>query len=281
HRPLTSRPGCGGGESSLCESRPCSRLSDGSSCRPVASTFRAALHRASRSTAETLRANHQVQCRARRQATLSREGMDSHRAGPRLLRSDASLARLSRLHGRVPIAVPGAARIIAGVPYAVRNREPRASRLNAFRVAFLLFSPGPHAYAAHMQIGVRRTVVAILVAAAVSGCIDREFGVTDSQSIAPTLNADDDSAVRAIVAKFADTWNRHDMNAMHALDTEDVEWINVTANHWRGKAAVYKGHDTIHRTIFAKTDMIVLDTTARSLAPGVAVVVATMKFGPV
>ena len=105
--------------------------------------------------------------------------------------------------------------------------------------------------------------------------------MTDSQSIAPTLNADDDSAVRAIVAKFADTWNRHDMNAMHALDTEDVEWINVTANHWRGKAAVYKGHDTIHRTIFAKTDMIVLDTTARSLAPGVAVVVATMKFGPV
>jgi uncharacterized protein (TIGR02246 family) len=83
------------------------------------------------------------------------------------------------------------------------------------------------------------------------------------------------------VADFAGAWNRHDMKAMHALDTEDVEWINVTANYWRGKAAVYKGHDTIHRTIFAKTDMSVLDMTARSLAPGVAVVVATMNFGPV
>jgi uncharacterized protein (TIGR02246 family) len=92
------------------------------------------------------------------------------------------------------------------------------------------------------------------------------------------LSTDDDVAVRAIVAEFANTWNRHDMKAMHALDTEDVEWINVTGNHWLGKAAVYKGHDTIHRTIFAKTEMGVLDTSSRLIAPGVALVVATMTF---
>jgi uncharacterized protein (TIGR02246 family) len=132
-----------------------------------------------------------------------------------------------------------------------------------------------------MQPWANRTAVAILVAVAASGCIDRESGMNSRQSIARSLDADDDSAVRLIVAQFADAWNRHDMNAMHALDTDDVEWINVTANHWRGKAAVYKGHDTIHRTIFAKTDMSILDAAARSLAPGVAVVVATMKFGPV
>jgi uncharacterized protein (TIGR02246 family) len=57
------------------------------------------------------------------------------------------------------------------------------------------------------------------------------------------LNSHDESAVRAVVSEFARTWNDHDMVGMHALDTEDVEWINITGNHWRGKAAVYQGHE--------------------------------------
>ena len=103
-------------------------------------------------------------------------------------------------------------------------------------------------------------------------------------SIAPKLldlNSADESAVRAVVSEFASTWNRHDMVRMHELDTEDVEWINVTGNHWRGKAAVYKGHDTIHRTIFAKTEMSVESAVVRVIASDVVVAVATMKFGPV
>jgi uncharacterized protein (TIGR02246 family) len=95
------------------------------------------------------------------------------------------------------------------------------------------------------------------------------------------LNSVDESAVRAVVFEFASTWNRHDMVGMHELDTEDVEWINVTGNHWRGKAAVYKGHDAIHRTIFAKTEMSVESVVIRAIAPDVAIAVATMKFGPV
>ena len=100
-------------------------------------------------------------------------------------------------------------------------------------------------------------------------------------SKALNLNSVDESAIRAVVFEFASTWNRHDMVGMHELDTEDVEWINVTGNHWRGKAAVYKGHDTIHRTIFAKTEMSVESAVIRLIAPDVAVAVATMKFGPV
>lgn len=103
----------------------------------------------------------------------------------------------------------------------------------------------------------------------------------DIASKAFNLNSVDESAIRAVVSEFASTWNRHDMVGMHELDTEDVEWINVTGNHWRGKAAVYKGHDTIHRTIFAKTEMSVESAVVRVIAPDVSVAVATMKFGPV
>ena len=96
-----------------------------------------------------------------------------------------------------------------------------------------------------------------------------------------SFSSADESAVRTVVSEYANTWNRHDMKGMHDLNTEDVEWINVTGNHWRGWATVYKGHDTIHRTIFAKTEMSVEHTVIRAIAPDVAVAVATMKFGPV
>ena len=96
-----------------------------------------------------------------------------------------------------------------------------------------------------------------------------------------TFDIDDEAAVQAVAFEFANTWNRHDMQAMHELDTEDVEWINVSGHHWRGKDAVYRGHDMIHRTIFANTGMSVEDVVTRALSPDVAVVVATMMFGPV
>ena len=103
-------------------------------------------------------------------------------------------------------------------------------------------------------------------------------------SIAPeslSLSMADESAVRGVVSDFASTWNSHDMSGMHELDTDDVEWINITGNHWRGKATVYKGHDTLHRTIFAKTEMSVESSLIRAITPDVAIAVATMKFGPV
>ena len=96
----------------------------------------------------------------------------------------------------------------------------------------------------------------------------------------PALSAGEESEVRALVLEFAHTWNRHDMEAMHALDTKDVEWINVTGNHWQGVSAVFKGHDNIHRTIFAKTNMRILEIQVRPIALGVAIAVATMTFGP-
>src|SRR5688500_3515021 len=96
-----------------------------------------------------------------------------------------------------------------------------------------------------------------------------------------SLNSVDESALRAEVSEFASTRNRHDMAGMHESATKDVEWINVTGNHWRGKAAVYKGHDTTRRTIFAKTEISIESVVTRVIAPDVAVAVATMKFGPV
>jgi len=121
-----------------------------------------------------------------------------------------------------------------------------------------------------------RVVLAMLMVVALSGCTTRDPATTNAP---PALSAEDESAVRALVNEFANTWNRHDMKAMHELDTEDVEWINVVGNYWRGKATVYKGHVAIHKGMNATTSASVESATIRSVAPTVAIAVATMHFG--
>ena len=122
-----------------------------------------------------------------------------------------------------------------------------------------------------------RIILAMLAVIALSGWAIRDSALTNAP---PPLSAEDESAVRALVNEFSNTWNRHDMKAMHELDTEDVEWINVVGHCWRGKATVYKGHVAIHKGMEATTTASVESATVRSIAPTVAVAVAIMHFVP-
>ena len=120
-----------------------------------------------------------------------------------------------------------------------------------------------------------RIVLAMFAAIVLSGFTTRDSA---SANTPPAFSSDDESAVRSLVNEFANTWNRHDMKAMHELDTEDVEWINVVGHYWRGQETVYKGHVAIHKGMSAKTSMSVESVTIRSIAPTVAVAVATMHL---
>ena len=122
-----------------------------------------------------------------------------------------------------------------------------------------------------------RIVLATIAAIALSGITTRDSA---SANTPLAFSTDDESAVRSLVNEFANTWNRHDMKAMHELDTEDVEWINVVGHYWRGKASVYKGHVAIHKGMVATTSASVESATIRSITPTVAIAVATMHFVP-
>ena len=121
----------------------------------------------------------------------------------------------------------------------------------------------------------KRIVLAMVAVIAMSGFTTRSDAKTDTP---PALSTADESAVRSLVDQFAESWNRHDMKAMHELDTEDVEWVNVVGHHWRGKDAVYKGHTAIHKGMSATQTAEVESATIRSIAPNVAMAVATMHF---
>ena len=63
-----------------------------------------------------------------------------------------------------------------------------------------------------------------------------------------------ESAARQVAA-FADTWNRHDMQAFGRLFSADADFVNVTGKWWRGRSAIERNHAFLHGTI-TRTDTV-------------------------
>jgi uncharacterized protein (TIGR02246 family) len=81
----------------------------------------------------------------------------------------------------------------------------------------------------------------------------------------------DETAIRAVVASFADSWNRHDMDAMHKL-------VTVVGNDWRGRDEVRRGHANFHHVLAANSSAAVESVAVRSIAPDVAIAVPVFHF---
>jgi uncharacterized protein (TIGR02246 family) len=93
------------------------------------------------------------------------------------------------------------------------------------------------------------------------------------------LTSADEAAVRAVITSFCDSWTEHDMDAMHVLETQDVEWVNVVGNDWHGLADVRKGHANYHRFLAAGSTCAVDSVAVRPIAPDVAIAVTAFHFG--
>ncbi len=59
----------------------------------------------------------------------------------------------------------------------------------------------------------------------------------------------DEQAVRKAVNDFAETWNRHDMNALGALFAPDADFVNVGGLWWRGRQEIQTRHAFVHAAI--------------------------------
>jgi len=92
------------------------------------------------------------------------------------------------------------------------------------------------------------------------------------------LSRADDQAVRKIVAGYEEAWNAHDMKALAKLFRKDAEWVNKVGMHWRGRDEIMIAHTAFHQTIFKNHTYRTDAVETRSVAPGVAVAVATETF---
>jgi uncharacterized protein (TIGR02246 family) len=72
-------------------------------------------------------------------------------------------------------------------------------------------------------------------------------------------------AIRQILARQAEDWNRHDAKAWVAAFSEDAEFINILGSSLQGRAEIERRHAEIFTTIFARSRVVVTTRKVRML----------------
>ena len=83
-------------------------------------------------------------------------------------------------------------------------------------------------------------------------------------------SANETSEVKAVVAKLAENWNRHDMTAFAALFADNADFVNVIRMHCHGRKEIETKHAQTHRTIFRNSVLQIVDVIVRLVSPTVA-----------
>jgi uncharacterized protein (TIGR02246 family) len=91
--------------------------------------------------------------------------------------------------------------------------------------------------------------------------------------------ASDEQSVRQVATAYEEAWNKHDMNAMASLFTEDAEWVNNVGMWWRGVRKLRGGHQWVHEALFKNTPIHIDSCSVRLVTPGRAISVVTWTKG--
>ena len=108
-------------------------------------------------------------------------------------------------------------------------------------------------------------------------------GSSAEQSVLPALTC------------FTDSWNRHDMRSFGQCFAPDADFVNVTAQWWKGRAELEKNHAYLHGTIdvtdttgvtvparaygiFKVTTLSFTSTEVRFVRPDLAIVHASWRM---
>ena len=62
--------------------------------------------------------------------------------------------------------------------------------------------------------------------------------------------AADRKDLTALLERWEDAWNSHDMAAFASLFHEDGVWVLWTGEVWAGRRVIEEGHAAVHKTIF-------------------------------
>ena len=88
-----------------------------------------------------------------------------------------------------------------------------------------------------------------------------------------TEHVEDRTAIEALGKSWQDAWNRHDMNALSMLMTEDVDFVTVGGpKGWlKGRAQLREDHAQKHLTRFEHSVWTTKEMPIRFLRPDLAV----------
>jgi uncharacterized protein (TIGR02246 family) len=77
--------------------------------------------------------------------------------------------------------------------------------------------------------------------------------------------------VTRVIESFAESWNRHDMNAFAELFAKDAEFVNVVGLWWKGREEIKAAHEFTHRTLFKNSRLTVAEVFTRFPVPKIAI----------
>ena len=103
--------------------------------------------------------------------------------------------------------------------------------------------------------------------------------LTGAGSANASTVTNDEPAVRAVLSAYEPAWNRHDMSALGDLFADDAHWVNIVGIWWRSKPDLVKAHTIFHETMFRETPVRFKEVDLRTVAPGVAIAIATVETG--
>jgi uncharacterized protein (TIGR02246 family) len=83
--------------------------------------------------------------------------------------------------------------------------------------------------------------------------------------------ASDEAAIRALATRWEQAWNQHDMKQLFGLVTEDADFVNVGARHWKGRQQIEAEH-TSRLAQFRESTWTSKAVTVQLLKPDVALV---------
>lgn len=115
-----------------------------------------------------------------------------------------------------------------------------------------------------------------LATAAMAGLITTGARTMTADTTTNAIPAD----VATLLKIMQDTWNASDMDAMFAMATPDIHWVNVVGMHWQGLAAVKKAHavffDIMFRGVHLKLEAV---ESVKTLPGGVTIIVVHWLLG--
>jgi uncharacterized protein (TIGR02246 family) len=82
----------------------------------------------------------------------------------------------------------------------------------------------------------------------------------------------------AVVGRFIDAWNGHDMHALGDLFADDADFIDVFGNWFKGRTAFEQVLAQRHRSVFAESRFTRKDVAVRQVSPGLAIVHAVIEL---
>lgn len=82
----------------------------------------------------------------------------------------------------------------------------------------------------------------------------------------------DEHAIRTLMDRFMDAWNRHDAKAFAAVFSEDADFTNVRGMGATGRVKIEAFHVPVFAGIFSKSHLEYTDIKMRFLRPDVAAV---------